>query len=209
MQSLDRQLYWENVYRTKGEREWSWFQQSPQPSLGLIEKVTVGPSQPSIVDIGGGASSLVDELLCARMGFRAITVLDLSEAALDVSKARLGPAAVDVNWIVADVTTWQPPQAFDIWHDRAAFHFLVDEDDRKAYIERLAQGVTAGGHAIIATFAPDGPEKCSSLPVQRYDAVTLSRAAGSAFELVDQQTHRHVTPWDSVQSFQFSVLRRR
>lgn len=208
MQSLDRRLFWQSVYRTKGERGVAWFQQNPQPSLGLIERFARGP-QTSIVDIGGGASSLVDELLRAHTVFQPITVLDWSEEALALAKARLGPAAVEVNWIAADVTTWQPLQAFDIWHDRAAFHFLIDEDDRKAYIERLTQGVTAGGHAIIAAFAPDGPEKCSNLPVQRYDAVTLSRVVGSAFELVDQQGHRHFTPWGSVQSFQFSVLRRR
>jgi len=114
-----------------------------------------------------------------------------------------------VQWVAADVTTWQPPQAFDIWHDRAAFHFLVDASDREAYLSRLQQGVKSGGHAIIATFAPDGPEKCSGLPVQRYDHVTLGKALGVAFELVHHQPHRHVTPWGAAQSFQFSVFRRK
>ena len=111
--------------------------------------------------------------------------------------------------LTADATTWQPPLAFDIWHDRAAFHFLVEEKDRTAYVERLHAGVKPGGHAIIATFAPDGPEKCSGLPVQRYDPESLSRTIGSAFDLVEHQGHRHVTPWGAAQSFQFSVLRRR
>jgi hypothetical protein len=113
-----------------------------------------------------------------------------------------------VQWIAADATKWQPPQAFDIWHDRAAFHFLVEVADREAYVDRLSRGVKVGGHAIIATFAPDGPEKCSGLPVQRYDPESLSETVGHAFQLVEHQAHRHVTPWGAVQSFQFSVLRR-
>jgi len=114
-----------------------------------------------------------------------------------------------VQWVAADATKWQPPQAFDIWHDRAAFHFLVDPRDREAYIARLHQGVKKGGHAIIATFALDGPEKCSGLPVQRYDHVALGKALGRAFEPVYHQPHHHVTPWGAAQSFQFSVFRRK
>jgi hypothetical protein len=114
-----------------------------------------------------------------------------------------------VQWIAADVTKWQPPHPFDLWHDRAAFHFLVDAADREAYLDRLKRGVKAGGHAIIATFALDGPEKCSGLPVQRYDPASLAATVGDPFELIADQPHRHVTPWGAVQSFQFSVLRRR
>jgi hypothetical protein len=114
-----------------------------------------------------------------------------------------------VQWIAADVTKWELPHAFDLWHDRAAFHFLVDAPDRGAYLDRLISGVKAGGHAIIATFALDGPEKCSGLPVQRYDPAGLSATVGDAFELIAHQPHRHVTPWGAVQSFQFSVLRKR
>jgi 2-polyprenyl-3-methyl-5-hydroxy-6-metoxy-1,4-benzoquinol methylase len=206
MISSERQSHWQKVYLSKGEQEVSWSQADPQPSLGLIEKFAKDDSA-AIVDIGGGASRLVDALLAR--GFAAVTVLDLSEAALQSAKARLGEKGAAVRWIAADVTAWQPPQAFDIWHDRAAFHFLVDAGDRAAYIDCLHAGVKVGGHAIIATFAPDGPEKCSGLPVQRYDSESLSKTIGSAFELVEHQSHRHVTPWGAVQSFQFSVLRRR
>jgi SAM-dependent methyltransferase len=202
----DRQAHWQNVYRTKGEREVSWSQPSPEPSLGLIERFSSGKGA-SIVDIGGGASRLVDAL--HERGYQNPTVLDLSEAALQSAKARLGNDAASVQWIAADATKWHPPQAFDVWHDRAAFHFLVDPRDREAYIARLHQGVKSGGLAVIATFALDGPEKCSGLPVQRYDHVALGEALGSAFALVHHQPHHHVTPWGATQSFQFSVFLRK
>jgi len=206
MTASERQSHWQNVYLKKGEREVSWSQADPQPSLGLIEKFARGRNA-AIVDIGGGASRLVDALLAH--GFAAITVLDVSDAALQSVKARLGGSAASVRWIAADATDWQPPGTFDIWHDRAAFHFLVEEKDRAAYLDRLHAGVKPGGHAIIATFARDGPEKCSGLPVQRYSPESLAKTIGSAFDLVEHQLHRHVTPWGAVQSFQFSVLRRR
>ena len=205
MTELDRQTHWQTVYQTKGEQQVSWSQPSPEPSLGLIEKFAPARTA-SIVDIGGGASRLVDAL-CGR-GYRHVTVLDLSEAALQRAKARLGANASAVQWVAADDTQWQPPQAFDIWHDRAAFHFLVDPRDRESYIARLHQGVKSGGYAVIATFAPDGPEKCSGLPVQRYDHAALGAALGPAFALVHHQPHHHVTPWGASQSFQFSVFRR-
>ncbi len=206
MSVSDRADHWQKVYLSKGEQEVSWSQASPEPSLGLIEKFALSRHAP-IVDIGGGASRLVDAL-CER-GYEAVTVLDLSAAALETAKQRLGSRGARVQWIAADVTKWQPPQAFDIWHDRAAFHFLVEADDREAYLDRLRRGVKAGGHAIIATFALDGPEKCSGLPVQRYDPAGLAETVGQPFELVEHHAHRHVTPWGAVQSFQFSVLRHR
>jgi trans-aconitate methyltransferase len=206
MTTSERQSHWQNVYLSKGEQQVSWTQLDPQPSLGLIEKYAAGRDA-SIVDIGGGASRLVDALVADR--FAAITVLDLSEAALQAAKTRLGEQGGTVRWVAADATAWQPPHAFDIWHDRAAFHFLVEAQERAAYVDRLHAGVKPGGHAIIATFAPDGPEKCSGLPVQRYDPESLARTLGGAFGLVERQFHRHVTPWGAEQSFQFSVLRRR
>ncbi|MCC8941577.1 class I SAM-dependent methyltransferase [Bradyrhizobium sp. Arg68] len=205
MTAPDRQSHWQTVYQTKGEQQVSWSQADPQPSLRLIESAAAD-RHASIVDIGGGASRLVDALLAR--GFDALTVLDLSEAALRRARERVGAAESTVRWIAADATVWQPPQPFDVWHDRAAFHFLVEPRDREAYIERLHRGVRTGGHAIIATFALDGPEKCSGLPVQRYDAGTLSRTIGPAFELIAEVPHQHVTPWGAMQSFQFSVLRR-
>jgi SAM-dependent methyltransferase len=200
-----RKAHWENVYTTKGENEVSWFQQSPAPSLELI--VQAGATSTSaIIDIGGGASRLVDNLIA--QGFADVTVLDLSGAALAAARSRLGVRAERVNWIVADATNWEPARVYDIWHDRAAFHFLTDADDRAAYIARLKRGLKIGGHAIIATFALDGPEKCSGLPVARYDSASLGHTLGAAFRLIDTRSHMHATPWGSQQSFQFSVFRR-
>ena len=209
MEDASRRAHWENVYTTKAENEVSWFQQNPAPSLELI--VLAGAvSNSAIIDIGGGASRLVDNLI--EQEFQDVTVLDLSGAALAAAKSRLesrlGARAERVHWIVADATTFEPVKSYDIWHDRAAFHFLTDEKDRAAYIERLGRGLKAGGHAIIATFALDGPEKCSGLPVARYDSASLGRTLGTAFKLVHTQRHEHATPWDSRQIFQFSVFRR-
>jgi SAM-dependent methyltransferase len=185
--------------------EVSWFQESPAPSLTLIAQIGVAPSS-AIIDIGGGASRLVDELI--DRGFHDVTVLDLSAAALEIAKARLGDRAAKAQWLVADVTTWQPSRRYDIWHDRAAFHFLTEESDRAGYIERLRQGLKFGGHAIIATFALDGPEKCSGLPVMRYDAARLGQTLGPGFKLLQSRGNDHATPWGSHQQFQFSVFLR-
>ena len=204
MPSASRQAHWEDVYTKKGEHEVSWFQENPAPSLELIAQVGAIPAS-AVIDIGCGASRLVDTLLSR--GFQDVTVLDLSEAALGAAKARLGSRARQVHWIVADATAWDPPRAYDIWHDRAAFHFLTEGGDRAAYVERLERGLKLGGYAIIATFALDGPERCSGLPVVRYDAASLGETLGRAFQLVDTRRHAHATPWDSNQSFQFSVFR--
>jgi trans-aconitate methyltransferase len=200
-----RKTHWETVYTTKGENEVSWFQDNPALSLELIDLVRPAHDA-AIIDIGGGASRLVDNLL--GRGFERVTVLDISQAALEVAKTRLGKRATKVQWVVADVTKWWPPQTFDIWHDRAAFHFLVDAADRAAYIARLKEAVPPGGHVIIGTFAVDGPEKCSGLPVNRYDAARLSEELGTGFALIHAQAHDHTTPWHSEQHFQFCVFRR-
>ena len=205
MESQSRQSHWENVYATKGEREVSWFQENPAPSLALMAEIGVVPSS-AIIDIGGGASRLVDHLL--EGGFHVVTVLDLSAAALETAKARLGERADKAHWLVADAATWTPSRTYDVWHDRAAFHFLTDEQDRAGYIGRLRQALKIGGHAIIATFALDGPEKCSGLPVERYDAARLGHTLGSGFKLLRSQRNDHATPWGSHQRFQFSVFQR-
>ena len=204
MNDLSRRAHWENVYTTKSENEVSWFQENPAPSLELIDLAEPTPVT-AIVDIGGGASRLVDSLVAR--GLHHVTVLDLSEAALATAKTRLGDNA-NVRWVAADVTSWNPTQTYDIWHDRAAFHFLTDDGDRAAYLLRLERALKAGGHAIIATFALDGPERCSGLPVVRYDPVSLGQTLGRAFQLVATRRHAHATPWASNQSFQFSVSRR-
>ena len=199
----DPQVHWESVYSQKGEQEVSWFQEAPEPSLELIARTDATP-QSGIIDIGGGASRLVDALLSR--GFNDLCVLDLSEAALAKARARLGERATKVRWITADVTTWQPDARYDLWHDRAAFHFLTEPAAQRAYVERVRLALRAGGHAIIATFALDGPEKCSGLPVARHSAETIAALLGAEFALVDTRRHEHTTPWGSVQKFQFSTF---
>ncbi len=166
----DRSSHWDSVYATKGEAEVSWFQNSPSTSLAMIRAANPD-REAAIIDIGGGASRLVDALL--QDGYRDVSVLDLSANALDAARTRIGTAASRVDWIVADATTWRPAKTYEVWHDRAAFHFLTDPRDRTAYVERLRSAVVFGGHVIIATFAPEGPEKCSGLPVQRHDSTSL------------------------------------
>src|SRR6202166_2943426 len=204
MPSEGRQAHWEGVYTQKGESEVSWIQENPAPSLELIEQVGATAAS-AIIDIGGGASRLVDNLLDRGLG--NVTVLDLSEAALQAAKARLGARASQAHWIVADATVWEPVKLYDVWHDRAAFHFLTEDRDRAAYVVRLERALKVGGHAIIATFALDGPERCSGLPVVRYDPAGLGQILGRAFQLVHARRHAHATPWGSDQSFQFSVFR--
>jgi ubiquinone/menaquinone biosynthesis C-methylase UbiE len=205
MSDISRKAHWENVYTTKREREVSWFQENPAPSLELIALAGL-PADASIIDIGGGASRLVDALVDRNL--RQITVLDLSAAALDVARERLGDRGAGVEWVAADFTTWEPSQTYDLWHDRAAFHFLTDASDRSAYVRHLKRAVRSGGHVIIGTFAPDGPERCSGLPVMRYDAGILGTVLGTDFELMDSRRHDHITPWGAVQRFQFSTFRR-
>jgi 2-polyprenyl-3-methyl-5-hydroxy-6-metoxy-1,4-benzoquinol methylase len=204
MNNVSRQSHWENVYATKGESEVSWFEETPALSLELIR--LVGAIQNSaIIDIGGGASRLADCL--ASLGYQDVTVLDLSAAALASARSRIGDKANQMTWIAADVTTWEPSRTYDIWHDRAAFHFLTDPKDQTAYVARLRHGLRLGGHAIIGTFALDGPERCSGLPVSRHDAGSLAVTLGSAFKLIDTRRHEHITPWGTSQKFQFSTFR--
>lgn len=200
-----RHAHWEEVYRTKATDAVSWYQPVPQPSADLLTLAGATPRS-AIVDIGGGASTLVDWLLAK--GFRDVTVLDLSPAALEAARTRLGAAAAAVTWIAADITDWRPARTYDVWHDRAAFHFLTDPADRASYVERLRTALRPGGHAVIGTFAPDGPEKCSGLPVERYDAEKLAAALGGGFRLVDSRRHEHVTPWGAMQRFHFGTFRR-
>ena len=205
MTTFERQAHWQNVYQTKGEREVSWFQESPTISLDLIRATGVN-AEASIIDIGGGASRLVDTLIDE--GFRSIAVLDLSEKALANSRERLGGRAKHVSWIIADVTVWQPDNHYDVWHDRAAFHFLTAPADRAAYAECIRKAVNPGGYVIIGTFAPDGPERCSGLPVIRHDAASLSAMLGRSFRLIESRRHDHQTPGGSLQRFQFSWFQR-
>lgn len=205
MSDIDRQAHWENVYTTKGEKEVSWFQENPAPSLDLIA-LTGLSEDAAIIDIGGGASRLVDDLITRK--FSRLTVLDLSEAALAAARKRLGDRGADVHWVTADVTRWEPIQTYDLWHDRAAFHFLTHHADQSAYVDRLKKALKQGGYVIIGTFAPDGPDRCSGLPIVRHDATTLTAILGNDFVMIDTRRHDHATPWGAVQRFQFSTFRR-
>jgi 2-polyprenyl-3-methyl-5-hydroxy-6-metoxy-1,4-benzoquinol methylase len=195
------QAHWQNVYQTKRERDVSWFQESPAISLDLIRATGID-SNARIVDIGGGASRLVDALIAE--GFKSVTVLDLSEKALATSRTRLGALGAHVSWVVADVTKWQPVQTYDLWHDRAAFHFLTEPGDQAAYADCVRKTVRPGEHVAIGTFALDGPERCSGLPVVRHDAASLGAMLGASFKLVESRRHDHQTPAGAIQRFQFS-----
>jgi ubiquinone/menaquinone biosynthesis C-methylase UbiE len=195
----DPKQHWEQVYQTKPADGMSWFQAHATRSLEIIRSIG-GSADSRIIDVGGGASTLVDDLLDE--GFRHISVLDLSASALAVARKRLGRRSGRVNWMVGDICRVQlPEQAFDIWHDRAVFHFLTSARDRAAYVARVMRSVKPGGHVIVATFAPDGPEQCSGLPVARYDPDQLHGEFGPAFELLEHASEAHQTPWGSLQHF--------
>lgn len=205
MSTLERQTHWQNVYQTKGERDVSWFQEIPTISLDLIRASGVA-TDASIIDIGGGASRLADALVAE--GYHSVTVLDVSEKALTTSRNRLGPRAEQVTWIVADITAWRPDKSYDFWHDRAAFHFLTEPGDRAAYAECVRKAVRPGGHVVIGTFAPEGPERCSGLPVIRHDAGSIGEVLGPSFKLIESRRHDHLTPGGTKQRFQFSRFQR-
>ncbi|MBK9240265.1 MAG: class I SAM-dependent methyltransferase [Acidobacteria bacterium] len=202
---MDRAQHWEVVYTTKGEREVSWFQDVPDVSLRLMRDAGL-TADSCVIDVGGGDSHLVDALI--GLGLECLAVLDVSQAALDRARARLGAAPASPTWIQADVTGDWSLKPMDIWHDRAVFHFLTDAHDRALYLKHLRETVKMTGTAIIATFAPDGPEKCSGLPVARYSPQALAAVLGSDFTLVDAVPQIHTTPWGATQSFQYSRFAR-
>jgi len=193
--------HWQRVYGQKAEDELSWHQARPATSLLLISQGGVGP-EARVVDVGGGASRLADALLEA--GFRDVTVLDVSEEALETARRRLGQRASSITWVVADATRWEPGASFDLWHDRAVFHFMTRPEEREAYLASLRRSLRIGGQAIIGTFATGGPERCSGLPVQRYEPESLAAVLGAEFRLVDSLHEDHHTPAGKVQKFQFS-----
>jgi 2-polyprenyl-3-methyl-5-hydroxy-6-metoxy-1,4-benzoquinol methylase len=201
-----RQQHWDEVYRTKAADKVSWFQPHAAPSLEMIYASAISKSA-AIIDIGGGASVLADALRAA--GYLDVTVLDIAAPALEVSKARLGPRARDINWIVSDVLSWNPARRYDLWHDRAVFHFLTERDDRARYRAVLEKALKPDGTVIVATFAEDGPEKCSGLPVQRWSPNALAAELGSEFRLEQHFREQHRTPWDSTQSFTWCRFKKR
>ena len=207
--TTSREQHWQEVYSTKGEDEVSWFQDRPQTSLDLIAQTGL-TTKASLIDIGGGASRLVDALLDA--GWRDIAVLDIAAAALAKARERLGPrgAGADwsVDWIVADITSWRPQRRYDLWHDRAVFHFLTADADRQRYVEQVRRAVRPGGLVIVATFAEDGPTRCSGLDVARYSPTQLHAEFGAPFALVESHRELHTTPSGATQAFTYCVCRR-
>ncbi|CAK0769898.1 SAM-dependent methyltransferase [Gammaproteobacteria bacterium] len=198
--------HWERVYSSKSATSVSWFQARAEVSLRLIRETGVAPTA-AIIDVGGGASTLVDDLLAN--GYSHLSVLDLAASALDTAKDRLGSQADAVGWIEGDVTQVAlPAEGFDLWHDRAVFHFMTSPQSRADYVRILTQALKPGGHAIIATFAQDGPPQCSELPVMRYDATALSLALGTAFVLTRHELESHQTPKGQIQPFVYCHFRK-
>lgn len=203
MQTKD---HWEKVYSTKATNAVSWFQEHANLSLDLI-KATGIDGKAAIIDVGGGASTLADDLLAN--GFTDLSVLDLSAAALSAARTRLGSQASAVQWIEADITKADlPANRFDVWHDRAVFHFLVTAEERAAYVQTVFRSVKPGGHVIVATFAEDGPSQCSGLPVMRYRADELHAEFGESFSLASQQKETHHTPFGALQQFVYCYCRK-
>ena len=203
---VDRPTHWNDIYSGKAENQVSWFQVKPERSLELITAAALDHTAP-IIDIGGGTSCLADMLLA--QGYSDLTVLDIAETGLSRTKARLGAEADKISWIVADITEWQPQRTWKVWHDRAVFHFLTESEAQDAYIAALKRGTAAGSSVIIATFAPNGPERCSGLPVQRYSPATLATRLGADFALYAEDEESHATPFGTTQQFQYAAFRRR
>jgi 2-polyprenyl-3-methyl-5-hydroxy-6-metoxy-1,4-benzoquinol methylase len=203
---MDRKNHWEQVYTTKASDAVSWFQEHAKRSVELIAQAKV-PRSAAVIDVGSGASHLIDDLI--DQGFTNITALDLSSAALASTKARLGEKASCVNFIAADITQVELPRhAFDVWHDRAVFHFLTEPAQRRAYVNAVLKAVKPGGHIIMATFAEDGPQQCSGLPVQRYAPQELHAEFGAPFELVHSERETHSTPFGTEQKFIYCYCRK-
>lgn len=204
--STDHRDHWKRAYAEKDPSSASWFQLEPEPALRALDRFGAKTTS-SFIDVGGGSSTLVDALVAR--GWRDLTVLDIAPSALDYAKARLGDAGQRVAWEVADVTTWRPTRRYDVWHDRAVFHFLVEPRQRAAYLEALAEGLAPDGLVLMATFALDGPERCSGLHIERYDAEKLARELGPPLQLLNSWREEHVTPWGAKQAFTWCAFRAR
>jgi len=196
-----RKRHWEDVYESKAAMEVSWYQANPERSLALVQKTGISREAP-IIDVGGGASTLVDHLLDA--GYTDLTVLDLAAAALKQAQARLAARAHGVDWLVADVMRFEPRRRYRLWHDRAVLHFLTEAADRERYIQVLRRALEPGGHVIIAVFGPDGPMRCSGLDIRRYNVDLLKELLGPEFTLQSQELENHQTPTGAVQQFLYS-----
>lgn len=202
---MDAQTHWEKIYTEKAPDAVSWYRPHLEKSLELIEQVAADRSS-SIIDVGGGESTLVDDLLTR--GFENITVLDISQTAIDANRKRLGEPSERVQWLVGDITKIDlPPSRYDVWHDRAVFHFLTRRGDRVAYVQQVSRAVKHGGHVIVSTFGPEGPTRCSGLEVVRYDADSLHREFGVQFRLLGSSKELHQTPFGTIQQFLYCYCR--
>lgn len=205
MDRAERKAHWEHIYQTKELSAVSWYQPRPQTSLDLIAQFALSP-EAKIIDVGGGDSLLVDHLL--QEGYGNVTVLDISEAAINRAKARLGEAADRVRWIVRDITTFRPEEQYDCWHDRAAFHFLTGEQDIAGYLEAAREGIVPGGALVVGTFSESGPGKCSGITVKQYNEAAMTRCFAPSFRKVSCLTTVHETPFATEQQFLFCSFRK-
>jgi SAM-dependent methyltransferase len=196
--------HWQRAWQDRDPESVTWYQPELAVSRRFIDRVSTPTA--SVIDVGAGASMLVDHLLAS--GYIDVTVLDIADAALAASRARLGPRADEVRWIVADITQVDLDRTFDLWHDRAVFHFLVDDDDRQRYLAALRGALVAGGHLVLSTFGPDGPERCSGLPVRRYGIELMQETLGPDFELLDHELETHVAPSGVTQQFLAALFQR-
>ncbi len=201
MMSVSRKAHWEHIYETRSPTELSWFQTVPSKSIELIRATGV-PTEAPIIDIGAGVSSLVDVL--RNSDYSNITVMDIANAAIAESRARLGDAASSIKWVSADVLEWVPRGRYYLWHDRAAFHFLVNQTSAKTYLNTMRAALVPGGYFILATFGPEGPDRCSGLEVQRYSIEMLTDLLGEDFELKSYALEDHTTPTGNVQQYLYS-----
>lgn len=203
---MNRQQHWENVYQSKLATEVSWYRDHLKNSLQTIVNTQVDKTA-SIIDVGGGTSTLVDDLLAE--GFENISVLDISSKAMEESQKRLGDGAKQIDWIISDITTAGLPEVYyDVWHDRAVFHFFTDAQDRLKYVELVKRSLKIGGHLIVATFGENGPQKCSGLDVLRYSPVSMQKEFGDAFQLIYSINETHQTPFGTTQEFIYCYFRK-
>jgi len=205
MEEFDRKKHWEHIYQTKQLNEVSWFQPTPETSLSFFDQFDI-PKQAKIIDIGGGDSLLVDNLL--DKGYEDITVLDISESSLERAKVRLGDRAATVKWIVADAATFMPTEIYDFWHDRAAFHFLTKEEEIENYIHTTQKSIKPSGILVIGTFSEQGPKKCSGIEIKQYSENSMSDLLKKYFEKIECITVEHKTPFDTIQQFVFCSFRK-
>lgn len=202
---IDLKAHWQGIYQEKSAHEVSWYQKTPQCSLAFIHQSEIGLHE-ALIDVGGGASRLVEYLL--KEGYTQLAVLDISKQALDAVRIRLGDRAGEVEWFEADITEFEPSRQYALWHDRAVFHFLTTEAERTRYLRVLKQALRSGGYLIIAAFSIGGPNKCSGLEIVQYDAARLMAELGAAFQLLEQRDEIHITPTGKEQKFSYYFCRR-